>query len=312
MALANTSTAPMSVYIAGASEAFGGLASELTRQLIAAGHKVMVMTRGSDDARAVRAAGALPIYPDLYRAGEMWSVMQAAKTNAVVNLTPQSMNHIPYLPVRWDERPLSEGTAALLDAAQQAGVEYFIHTSYAYVGGGRVEELAPLLRAAARAEREVLSGTIPAAVLRMGFLYGASSLEMNSALNTIKLGRPIEAGTDIPVHWTHIADAASAILLALEKRPAGVTLNVVDDMPASTAEFMRYFTDSQGLGMPGRLPFLSALSRDKRRLALMSLPAHGSNAGSRETLGWQPRFPNYRAGIDDLLLTWRAQEPERT
>lgn len=302
----------MSVYIAGVPGAFGGLASELTQQLVAAGHKVMVMTRGSDGARAVRAAGALPVYPDLFRAGEMRSMMQAAKTNVVVNLAPQSMNHAPYVPINWDERVLSEGTAALLDAAQAAGVEYFLHTSYAYVGGGRDEELSLLLRAAARAERQVLAGTIPAAVLRMGFLYGASSLELTSALNALKIGRPVEAGTDVPVHWTYLADAARAIVLALEKRPAGVTLNVVDDTPASTAEFMRYFTESQGLGIPGRLPFLSALSQDKRQVALMNLPAHGDNASAKETLGWQPRFPNYRVGIDDTLLTWRAQEPERT
>ena len=312
MALANTSTAPMSVYIAGVPGAFGGLASELTQQLVAAGHKVMVMTHGSDGARAVRAVGALPIYPDLFRAGEMQSMMQAAKVNAVVNLAPQSMNHIPYAPIAWDERVLSEGTAALLEAAQQAGVEYFVHTSYAYIGGGQVEELSSLLRAAARAERQVLGGAIPASVLRMGFLYGASSLELTSALDAIRLGRPVETGADVPAHWTHIGDAARAILLALEKRPAGVTLNVVDDTPASTAEFMRYFTESQGLGVPGRLPFLSSLSQDKRQVALMSVPAHGDNAAAKEALGWQPRFPNYRAGIDDTLLTWRAQEPQRT
>ena len=45
---------------------------------------------------------------------------------------------------------------------------------------------------------------------------------------------------------------------------------------------------------------------NKEQLALMSLNPHVSGAEAKDKLGWQPRFPNYRLGIDDVLLSWRA------
>jgi nucleoside-diphosphate-sugar epimerase len=63
----------------------------------------------------------------------------------------------------------------------------------------------------------------------------------------------------------------------------------------------------QGLGVPGRIPlfFRRVLTTNLQR-QIMKLETHPSNTAARATLDWSPRFRNIEAGIDDLLLTWRA------
>jgi nucleoside-diphosphate-sugar epimerase len=38
----------------------------------------------------------------------------------------------------------------------------------------------------------------------------------------------------------------------------------------------------------------------------MSLNPQASSAKAKAVLGWQPRFPDYKQGIEDALLSWRA------
>lgn len=286
----------------------GGIGHELMRRLVAAGYRVTVVTQGSDGGRVIRAAGAIPAYSSLLRAGEVRSMIKAANARIVVNLAPQMFNTLPTLKVAWDDAILTEGSQALIDAAKAEGVEYIVHTSYAYIGAGMDDDTASFLRAAARAEKRVLDSGIPASVLRFGFVYG-STTDAAAVREKMRMGRGVEAGANVPVNLTYATDAADAIARALETRPAGVTLNVVDDHPVTTAEFMQYFAEAQGFTLAARGSFLSDLigGGDKRLPALMRLPAHADNAAAKSALGWQPRFPTYRAGIDDLLLTWRAE-----
>jgi nucleoside-diphosphate-sugar epimerase len=288
---------------------YDGVVYELTRRLVAQGLRVTVMTPGSDGARRIRAAGAIPAYSSLLRAGEVRSMIKGANAQVVINLAPQQFNLLPTLKAAWNDAIVTEGTSALVEAAQTAGVEYLIYTSYAYIGAGMSDDAETFLRAAAAAEKQVLNSGVPAVVLRFGFLY-ASTPETAAVRAALKAGRGIEPGANVPVNFTYATDAAEAITRALETRPTGVTLNVVDDTPATTAEFMQYFAQAQGLSVSARPSFLSDLfgGGDKRLPALMRLPAHADNAAAKSALGWQPRFRDYRAGIDDLLLSWRAEE----
>ncbi len=287
----------------------GGVVLEVTRKLVARGYRVTVMTDGSAGAHVARAAGAIPAYSGILRAGEVRSMIKAANAKIVVNLAPQAVNTLPTLKVAWDDRVLTEGTAAIIAAAQDAGVEYLIHTSYAYVGGSVDEAVVAFTRAAAAAEKQVLRSGLSAVVLRFGFLYGNTS-DAAAVRDTLKLGRGVDVGTNVPVNFTYAADAADALVAAITNRPTGVTLNVVDDQPATTAEFLQYFADAQGFGLSARPAFLAAFTGggDKRLPALMHLPGHANNAEAKSALGWSPRFANFRVGIDDLLLTWRAEE----
>ena len=59
--------------------------------------------------------------------------------------------------------------------------------------------------------------------------------------------------------------------------------------------------------MPGRIPlfFRRVLTTETQR-QIMKIETHPGNIAAREALGWEPRFHNIEAGIDDLLLQWRA------
>lgn len=298
-----TTSAPTSVLITGAT---GALAREVTRQLVAAGHQVTGAVSTSADAAKVRADGAIPAYPDLYRAGELRSVIQGASAKVVLNLAPQLPNHIPQSPAQFDER-LAGAATALMEAAAEAGAEFVVHSSYAFADA-HAEDAASLLRWVRAAERAALKGSVPACVLRFGFLYGAETDELVSLREALKMGRPVLAGpNNTHASWVYVSDAARAVVLAMQQRPAGAVLSIVDEDPASPAEFLRYFAESQGFSAPGGLSlFAPRLSKAQR--AILSLNSHADNAAAQERIGWTPRFASFRQGIDDMLLSWRAQE----
>jgi nucleoside-diphosphate-sugar epimerase len=122
------------------------------------------------------------------------------------------------------------------------------------------------------------------------------------------MGRPTLVGPeDTHASWVYVIDAARALVLAMQERPAGAVLNIVDGHPASPAQFLRYFAESQGFGAPGGLPlFAPRLSRAQN--AILGLNSHADNAAAQQQIGWTPRFASYRQGIDDMLLSWRAHE----
>ncbi|MFN8560048.1 MAG: NAD(P)-dependent oxidoreductase [Anaerolineae bacterium] len=301
-----TVTTPLSVFITGAT---GALGREVTRQLRAAGHRVTGATSGSENAAIVRADGGVPAYPDLMRAGEMRSVMLAAKTDVVLNLAPQPANHLPQVRADWDAHLVNEGVEALLEAAKDAEVKFVVHASYAFAGE-HSEALDEFLHAVRSGERKVLAGSVPGSVLRLGFLYGAQSPELVKVRDTLLMGRTVDCGPDdCHACWINVPDAARAVIAAMNARQAGLLVNVVEDQPISPAAFLRYFAESQGVTPPGHAPRFAVWAQPSpEQAALMHLSPHVSNAKARELLGWSPRFASYREAIEDALLSWRAAE----
>lgn len=299
-----TEIAPLSVFVTGAT---GALGREVTRQLRAAGHRVTGATNGYENAALVRADGGIPAYPDLMRAGEMRSVMVAAKTDVVLNLAPQLPNHLPQVDAEWDASLMREGVEALLEAAKEAEVKFVVHASYAFAGE-HDEVLDDLLETVRDGEREVLTGSMPACVLRLGFLYGAETPELTSVRGAMLSGKTVDCGpADSHVWWLNVPDAARAVIAAMNASPAGVLLNVVEDQAVSPADFMAYFAESQGVTPPGRASRFAIWAQpSKMQTALMHLSPHISNAKAKELIGWSPRFASYKEAIDDVLLSWRA------
>ncbi|NDJ59890.1 MAG: NAD(P)-dependent oxidoreductase [Chloroflexi bacterium] len=310
---------PMSIFITGAT---GALARLLTRRLVVAGHIVTGMTLRADGAKLVRADGALPVFPDPYRAGELRSAMAIKKPSIVINLAPMLANHVPYRPAPWDTRLLAEGTPALIEAAESFGIDYFLHSSYTFTQATldpaeeRMAPLAPLIEAARVAERSVIDATVTASVLRFGFIYGPESVNLRTIYDAMRVGDfPPFGPHDREAHFIHLDDAIATIMLALEKRPNDVAFDVVDDDPTSPPEFLMQFVDALGVRPPtnrsvqGRgLPTL----KRRQQIALMHLDTHVDNAEAKAQLGWTPRFPDFRSGIEDTLMTWRAQDDAAT
>ncbi|MCS7070722.1 MAG: NAD(P)H-binding protein, partial [Anaerolinea sp.] len=299
------------------------LGRDLARALVAVGHRVSATCTTAKEAAALRADRVLPVFSDMHHAGELRSAMQGTQARVVVNLAPQSGNLPPQLNAAFDPE-LAAHTRTIVSAAADAGCEFFIHTSYAFLSGqvhgadaeDLLEPASAVLDAARAAEAIALGASIPACVLRLGYLYGASSPELARLATALKGAGSIPAGeTHARAAWLHHADAARAIALAIEKRPTGQTLVVSDGHPAAPADFMRYFAGAQGLSLGGGLPlpFLSHSIKPAHQ-ALMKLDTADVRPDAADALGWTPRYADYRQGIDEVLLAWRASmrfsEPE--
>ncbi len=298
-------TPRMNIFITGADSVVGRAA---TRLLTAAGHRVFGATTATNlGAKSVRADGGIPTYTDLFRSGELRSAMTAAEADVVINLAPLVANHVPQVSANWDEKLLVEGTAALIEAAIAADVKYLIHGSYIFAGGENALSDS-LIDAARVGEQLALSGKMPGSVLRFGFLYGAESSELISLRDLMKIGRSVNGGqASSDSYWTYAGDAASAVLRAVQVQPVNVTLNVSDDHPTTPMAFLTYFAQSQGFALPSsrRAPTLRSLLGTPTADA-SAIHVDVNTAETKTTLGWAPRFVDYRQGIDDLLLSWRA------
>jgi len=296
-----------SVFITGLNTVIG---QALALRLRAAGHTVAGVVTSSEEAAYFRRFGVTPAYAVLTRSGELRSAIQGTAATILVNCAAQQSNHVPFVAARWDE-PLADYAEALEEAAAQTQAEYLLHTSFTFAGAhltDKNEGAEDIVHAAQAAEAIALSATVPAAVLRFGYTYGPSDKSLEDLRDALRIGRPLDAGEEaIPAGWIYASDAAAAMAKAIEQRISGVTLDVVDDQPQAPAEFIRMFARMQGLGVPGRIPlfFRRVLSTEVQR-QIMKIETHPANAAARETLGWEPRFRNIEAGIDDLLLQWRA------
>lgn len=311
-------TAPQNVFVTGANGAAG---LEIAARLARAGHHVTGAVTTSSDAAVLRKAGILPAFPG-ERAGELRSALQAAQASVLIHAAPLLPNTPLAASGAWDaaQTLLADGTVSLIEAAAGAGVNYIIHLSYAFLDGAgaahsssghgevvRVDDL-PLAKAARNAEREILNSALPACVLRTGYIYHAHSPEMLSLRDALRGGRALTLGDGhYTAAWLHAADLAEAVLLALDKRPAGVVLTLADDQPASLKDFAEHLSTNMGLPLPGQPPgFLRALRPDKTRDALLAVSTHASSAAAREVLSWSPRYRTFREGLDQALLEWRA------
>ena len=100
--------------------------------------------------------------------------------------------------------------------------------------------------------------------------------------------------------------------MAAEKQPTGEMINVLDDEPVSASTFASYLATGQGLynltSSTSPMFILKLLTSDIQRSVLDS-SARLKNDKAKQVLGWQPRYPNYRAGLEQTMLQWRANEP---
>jgi nucleoside-diphosphate-sugar epimerase len=309
--------APLNVFITGGLTA---VAREATRLCVARGHKVTVLTAGSEGAARARQDGALPAFSDPYRAGELKSLFRMAATDVVLHCAPQSANGFPSREGYAEfDHLLTKGTPALLEAARDAGVKFIVHTSYAFlygdVHGETVTEASAghpvaAFRAASEAEAHMLGGSVPACVLRAGIVYSSDDAALQSVSQSIQRGRPVYLGDSHNLHnWIYAADLASAAVHAAEQQPAGQVFNVTDDQPASAADFVAYMASIIGLTVSNNatLPqFVLQRMTSAMQREVLATSARVSSAKIREALGWQPRFASYKAGLEQTLLDWRA------
>jgi 2-alkyl-3-oxoalkanoate reductase len=311
----------MKVVLAGASGAIG---RRLVPQLVEAGHQVTAITRSKEKLSELYDLGAEPVLCDVFDAGRLGSVVAQAEPDAVINqLTdlPQSLN-----PRKLGEyyaannRVRREGTRNLLDAARGAGVRRFLVQGaaywYAQTGGPVKTEEAPLyLEAPApigpavetikEVEDAVLSADgIEGIVLRYGMFYGPGTWyakDGDIGRQVRKRRYPMIGHGEGTYSFIHVDDAASATVAALERARPGV-YNVVDDDPATAAEWMLVYAEVLGAKRPPRVPAFVARLIAGDAIVKWSLGLRGaSNERIKRELGWHPRYESWRRGFFEDL-----------
>ncbi|GAA4098995.1 NAD(P)-dependent oxidoreductase [Actinomadura miaoliensis] len=257
--------------------------------LVQAGHEVTGTTRRPERARSLADQHATPVVVDVYDAGALREAVLAARPDVIVH----QLTDLADEDFEANSRLRVEGTRNLVAAARAADVEVMVAQSIAwlYVPGTRpaveTDPLDPTLPPhAGIAPLEEAVGTMPrGVVLRYGALYGPGTWYAPGGA----IAERVRAGNlrQNP-GWTsfvHVDDAASAALAALDW-PAG-PVNIVDDEPATTAEWLPVYSAALGAPTPGTARHAAAIGRPV------------SNAKAKK-LGWKPSVATWRDGFTEM------------
>jgi nucleoside-diphosphate-sugar epimerase len=303
----------MKVFVAGAT---GSIGRELVPRLVEAGHEVHGMTRTESKRAILQELGAVPVVADALDATQVAAAVAAAEPDVIVHqltaIGDVDMKHMEKS-FAMTNRLRTEGTDHLLSAGQAVGVKRFVAQSNIMIydrSGGPVKTeedphdraptagIRPGLEAIEHLEDAVLGASwTEGIVLRYGWFYGpgtsmARGSEQAEMIRKRKF--PLVADGGAVFSWIHVADAAAATVVAVERGTRG-TYNVTDDDPAPVAEWLPELARELGAKPPRRVPrFIARLFAGETGVVMMTELRGASNAKAKRELDWCPAHPSWR------------------
>lgn len=289
------------VIVAGATGVFG---KHVVRTLTGAGYTVLGLGRGEgNDIRA-----SLLDRDGLLRAfdGVRADVMVHAATALKKPPTSHKLMH------GTDDLRV-DGTRNLIDAAKRAGVTRFVGENIVFGYGYRdfgdhvVTEADPFgvtesnpefnrhIVAMREKERLPIEAGFASVSLRYGLFYGVGATEtMVGMLRKRQLPAFNDRGRVLP--WINLADAAAAVLAAIEHGRPGEAYNIVDESELGFGGMVRAVAQAYGLGKPLTVPtWATAVMPYMHRLTQINLRAATDKA--RGELGWKPAYRTMADGL---------------
>ncbi|MEV0801576.1 NAD(P)-dependent oxidoreductase [Kribbella sp. NPDC050281] len=304
----------MRVFVAGATGAIG---RQLLPLLSSTGHETIGLAGSYGAAVEVELLGGEVAMADALDAGALSLAVKDSAPDAVVHLltaipgkiSPRRMSR----DVAWTNRLRTEGTRNLLYAAELAGAKHIITEGFAGIYEPNkwipATEVAPLWRNpprqfapmfAALRSLEERTRQADGLVLRVGELYGPGTIysARGSFVCEVRAGKmPIIGTGDGIFSFTHVHDAATAIVAALNSDARGV-LNIVDDEPAPVREWLPILAELLGAPPPKQMPVaLAKLVGGGPGMALMNHRRGADNTLARRTLDWAPKYSSWRQGF---------------
>src|SRR4051812_40121112 len=308
------------VLIAGATGQIGEL---LTPALVAAGDEVFGLARSERSAEKVRELGAMPVMGDALDGEAVDMAVAEARPEVIVHqltaiprsgINPRKLGQA----FAATTRVRREGTRNLVEAAERHGVARMVAQSIAFAyrpeGPEVLDESAPLhtdapgdwgeiVGGAATLEEAVLGQAgFEGVVLRYGMFYGPDTAyapggTYGEMVRKRRLPVVGDGGGRQP--FIHMDDAVSATIAAVD-RGQGV-YNVVDDESPPSRDWIPALADALGAKPPRSVPaWLARLGGGPHAVRVMTEQRGASNARIRDELGWQPRYPDCRAGFPTL------------
>jgi nucleoside-diphosphate-sugar epimerase len=265
----------------------GYSAAQLARQLALAGWQVAGTVRTPEKASKLRACGI---------AASVWA-------GQGVPDIPDGARWLVTLP------PDREGCPAARAAGHLAGravsVTYLSTTGvYGDLGGGWAFEWSqpapstPRAGARVTAETQWLeAGRGKACIVRLPGIYGPGRspfdrLRDGTAQRIIKPGQVFSR--------VHVDDIAAGLAALFARPQAGGVFHLCDDLPAPPQDVTTHAAELLGLAPPPEVPFETA-GLSPMAASFYAECKRVSNARAKAALGWRPRYPTYREGLEAIL-----------
>lgn len=308
----------MQVFIAGST---GVLGRRLVSGFVEHGHTVVGLTRDDTGDEIVEARGGKPRRGDLF---DEESIVQAAEGADVVIHAATAIPTENPTPEGWElnDRVRREGAQALTTAAAEAGAAQYIQQSIVWVArqpnGTAFDEDStpnPVPSTQSALDAEDISWEageqhdFDVSVLRCGYFYGPDSAHTRADGEAlIQDERPVIAGSEkTPLSYLHLDDAASAFVGAAEADRSGLW-HVVDDEPTSDADYTAMLADLLDASVAGQISKeVARQSMGDVGVELLTSPMETSNDRFRADIGWEPKYPTYRDGLDQIVQTWESK-----
>ena len=303
----------MNVLLAGATGAIG---VPLTRRLLAAGHRVVGITRTPANRERLRTLGAELLVADAMDREALLRAAEGLEVDAVIHQLTALKN--PSLRLRPGDPTAAlrvRGTVNLLDVARAVGTRRFVTQSMIFGYGygdhgakalteddpfGRVQGIYtdPLIASLDSAERQTFAAEgMEGIALRYGLFYGPNTFSdlFVDLMNRRRLAIPRGGGGTLS--WVHTEDAASATVSALELGRSGQAYNVVDEEPVNWRDFTWTLAEASGTPRPLELPRWALRLIAPYLAFMMTSTLRVSNARAPRELHWTPSVPTYRDSI---------------
>lgn len=307
----------MKVFVAGST---GVLGRRLVSQFREAGASVVALARNSERAEVARALGAQALIADLFDAD---SLARAAEGCDVVIHAATSIPSGRSKPGDWamNDRIRREGSRALTEAAGRIGAKQYLFQSIVWVArphdASYFDETSPVVynpvyASAADGEKIALEAGarygFRTGILRNGFFYSADSAHIRDAARQLKARKlPIIGGGNAAWAMIQTDDAAGAFVVAAQANAAGLW-HVVDDEPVQVGDLLGKLAMVVRAPRPRSVPkWLARIIAGERIVEYFTTSTRTSNACLRRELGWQPRFPGFSTGIEQIARKWKME-----
>ncbi len=293
--------------------AAGFLGREVVGSLARSGRTVVGLVRDAEKASSVRAAGGTPFVGD---ALDEETVTRAARgCSVLVHLASAHADEGPAAVYATKVRV--EGARLLAKVAARAGARRVVVGSGYWVYRGSpqpLDERSPVEPAgesrnnldAERAAREEGAKTgVEVVVARPAMVYGDGAW-LRPMAEAVRNGiyRLVEGGSNF---WSFVSlpDTAEAFRTVVTSGRPGEVYNIADGAPARWVDFVRELATLLDRPMPPSLSRTEAESAYGPIIARHLTANRALGAEKLRSLGWTPKFADYRVGLPPVVRSMR-------
>lgn len=276
---------------------YGFIGAAFGKALTAKGFSLVATARTPEKREDLRAQGIEAIDPT-----DLIALHKAAKAAQAILITPAPDD---------SGCPAFASLSEALKDRPRTWIGYLSTTGvYGDRGGGWVFEDSALEPSSREGRRRVLAESQwqslthhDVAVFRLPGLYGVgrSVIERLRDGTARRIHKPGQVFSRL-----YDTDCAEALVRSLERPRTGGVYNLCDDEPAPADEVLTYAARTYGFAEPAEIAFDDpALSGTMRRFYAENKRV--SNARAKAELGWRPRYPTYREGLQAVWDALRAE-----